>query len=90
MQTGIITPLAVGRSNDALPLVGVATRDDANNLWFYERNQDGTPLLEPAIIAGGGEIKSAYVGHDGIDFLVLWLAKTGGFEQVYGQRITCE
>ena len=28
--------------------------------------------------------------HDGTDFLVLWLAKTGGFEQVYGQRITCE
>jgi len=28
--------------------------------------------------------------HDGVDFVVLWLAKTGGFEPVYGQRVTCE
>ncbi len=70
--------------------VGVALRDDASNLWFFVRDQTGAEMLEPAIIGGGEAIKSAFVMHDGIDFIVVWLAKVGGFEQAFGQRITCE
>ncbi len=91
VQQGEITPLAVGKSRGNGPtLVGVATRDAQNNLWFFERDVDGNEVLAPAVIAGGGAISSAHVVHDGTDFQVIWLAKTGGFEQVFGQSITCE
>ncbi len=93
VMTGTYAPLAIGTSKPALgaaPVVGVALRDSGQNLWFFVRDQTGAEVLEPAIIGGGEAIASAYVMHDGIDFVVVWLAKTGGFAQAYAQRITCE
>jgi|GEM_PF-1335884 len=90
---GAHVPIAVGRAK--LPAsgaanVGVALRDDGGNLWFFVRDAAGEEVLAPAVIGGGDAIRSAEVLHDGNDFVVVWLAKTGGFEQAYAQRITCE
>ena len=68
----------------------VMTRDASNNLWFFVRDAAGEEVLAPAIIGGGDAIASAWVLHDGNDYVVVWLAKVGGFEQAFGQRVTCE
>ncbi len=91
--SGAHVPIAVGSSKprpNTTPMVGVALRDGANNLWFFVRDSLGDKVLDPAIIAGGDTIASAWVLHDGTDFVVVWLAKTGGFEQAFAQRVTCE
>ncbi len=86
-------PLAVGKSKprgDADPLVGAALSDATGNLWFFVRDIEGAAVLAPAIIGNADTIGSAHVLHDGTDFIVVWLAKTGSVEQAYAQRITCE
>ncbi len=91
--TGTYEPVAVGTSKPGLgasPVVGVAVRDGGGSLWFFARDQAGEEVLEPAIIGGGEAVRSTWVLHDGHDFIVVWLAKSGGFEQAFGQRIICE
>ncbi len=93
VMSGAHTPIGIGRSAErpgAVTQVGVVTRDGGNNLWFFARDQAGEPVLEPAIVAGGETVGGVSVLHDGNDFVLVWLAKVQGFEQVFGQRITCE
>lgn len=67
----------------------VATELDAN-IYLFVRDQDGSEVLAPGIVAGGASVADPHVFHDGDNFVVFWLADKAGVHQLYQQVVTCE
>lgn len=72
------------------PKVGVIASEADSNLYLFVRDQDGSEILSPGLVAGGASVKRPHVFHDGDNFIVFYLARQGDVHQLYQQVVTCE
>lgn len=82
---GQVRPTSIDVDADTVSVIAT----DGSAIYFLQRKKDGTEVLAPEIVATGAGISQAYLLRDASGYVVFWLAKTNGFEQVFSARISC-